>query len=84
MTFHLGRGAFGDTMCFEDVEPKFFVPFLNAIDDDGEYAAALLACLEMIRNGTTCFLEAGTAFSAAAPLRQALSRRSGCARVCCW
>lgn len=66
LTYHLGRGAFGDTMCFADVEPKFFIPFLNAIDDDGEYASALLACLEMIGNGTTCFLEAGTAFSPAA------------------
>lgn len=63
VTFHLARGAFGDTMSFHDVEPKFFVPFLNALDDDAEHAAALLACLEMVGNGTTCFLEAGTAHS---------------------
>ncbi len=66
VTFHLARGAFGDTMSFHDVEPCFFVPFLNAIDDDDEYAGALLACLEMVGNGTTCFLEAGTAHSPAA------------------
>ena len=63
VTFHLARGAFGDTMSFHDVEPKFFVPFLNAIDDEAEHAASLLACLEMVGNGTTCFLEAGTAHS---------------------
>jgi 5-methylthioadenosine/S-adenosylhomocysteine deaminase len=48
-------------MSFTDVEPKFFVPFLNALDDEAEHAGATLACLEMISNGTTCFLEAGTA-----------------------
>ena len=32
VTFHLARGAFGDTMSFTDVEPRFFVPFLNALD----------------------------------------------------
>jgi cytosine/adenosine deaminase-related metal-dependent hydrolase len=66
VTFHLGRGAFGDTISFRDVEPHFFVPYLNAVDDDAEHASALLACLEMVRNGTTCFLEAGTAHSPAA------------------
>jgi 5-methylthioadenosine/S-adenosylhomocysteine deaminase len=63
VTFHLARGAFGDTMSFHDVEPKFFIPFLNAVDDEAEHAASLLACLEMVGNGTTCFLEAGTAHS---------------------
>jgi 5-methylthioadenosine/S-adenosylhomocysteine deaminase len=66
VTFHLARGAFGDTMSFKEVEPRFFVPFLNAVDDEAERAGALLACLEMIGNGTTCFLEAGTAHSPAA------------------
>lgn len=66
VTFHLARGAFGDTMSFRDVEPRFFVPFLNAVDDEAEHAGAMLACLEMIGNGTTCFLEAGTAHSPAA------------------
>ena len=66
VTFHLARGAFGDTMTFQDVEPCFFVPFLNAVDDEAEHAASQLACLEMIGNGTTCFLEAGTAHSPAA------------------
>jgi 5-methylthioadenosine/S-adenosylhomocysteine deaminase len=66
LTLHLARGGFGDTISFRDVEPDFFVPYLNALEDEDEHAAATLACLEMIGNGTTCFLEAGTAFSPAA------------------
>lgn len=66
VTYHLCRGAFGDTCSFGDVDPGFFVPYLNALGDEEEHAAALLACLEMIGNGTTCFLEAGTAHSPAA------------------
>jgi cytosine/adenosine deaminase-related metal-dependent hydrolase len=60
------RGAFRDTISYTDVEPDFFLPYLNAVDDEGEHASALLACWEMIGNGTTCFLEAGTAHSPAA------------------
>ena len=35
---------------------------MQAVDDDDEYASTLLACLEMLRNGVTCFLEPGTAY----------------------
>ena len=66
LTLHLARGGFGDTISYRDVEPQFFVPYLNALEDEDEYATAMLACVEMIGNGTTCFLEAGTAHSPAA------------------
>ena len=66
VTYHLGRAAVPDTLQFHEIEPRFFQPYLNALDDDDEHASALLACFEMVRNGTTCFLEAGTAFSPAA------------------
>lgn len=66
LTLHLARGGFGDTISYRDVEPDFFVPYLNALEDEDEHAAATLACLEMVGNGTTCFLEAGTALSPAA------------------
>src|SRR3954447_11000668 len=36
--------------------------WFNALEDEDEYANALLACVEMLRNGFTCFLEPGTAF----------------------
>ena len=35
-------------------------PFWDLCVDEIEYAGSRLACLEMARNGTTCFLEAGT------------------------
>ena len=61
-TLHTARGAFGDTISWDDVVSEFYVPYWNAVTDDEEYAGASLACLEMVRNGTTCFVEAGTAF----------------------
>jgi 5-methylthioadenosine/S-adenosylhomocysteine deaminase len=61
-TLHTARGAFGDTISWNDVVPEFYVPYWNTVTDDEEYAGAALACLEMLRNGTTCFVEAGTAF----------------------
>ncbi len=66
VTYHLCRGAFGDTPSFGDVDPGFFVPYLNALGDDEEYASSMLAILEMLGNGTTTFMEAGTAHSPAA------------------
>ena len=61
MTLHSTRGAFVDT---PDKGEYFnsYVRWMNALGDDDEHASALLACLEMLRNGITCFLEPGTAF----------------------
>lgn len=61
-TLHTARGAFGDTISWDDVVSEFYVPYWNTVTDEEEYAGAALACLEMVRNGTTCFVEAGTAF----------------------
>jgi 5-methylthioadenosine/S-adenosylhomocysteine deaminase len=66
ITYHLARGAWGDTISYAELGPSIECAFVNAIDDEGEYAGALLACLEMAGNGTTCFIEAGTAYSPAA------------------
>jgi 5-methylthioadenosine/S-adenosylhomocysteine deaminase len=35
--------------------------WFNALEDEDEYANSLLACVEMLRNGFTCFMEPGTA-----------------------
>jgi cytosine/adenosine deaminase-related metal-dependent hydrolase len=61
-TLHTARGAFGDTISWNDVVSEFYVPYWNTVNDEEDYAGAALACLEMVRNGTTCFVEAGTAF----------------------
>jgi len=66
VTYHLARGAFGDTCSYAEIGSTTELDFVNAIDDEGEYASTLLACLEMVGNGTTCFIEAGTAYSPAA------------------
>src|SRR5437870_2398518 len=62
VTYHIARGAFGDTISYAGLGPAGETAFVNAIDD-AEYASTLLACLEMVGNGTTCFIEAGTAYS---------------------
>ncbi|HWC00894.1 MAG TPA: amidohydrolase family protein, partial [Bryobacteraceae bacterium] len=66
VTYHVIRGAFGDTISYAELGPAAECDFLNATDDEAEYASTLLACMEMIGNGTTCFVEAGTAYSPAA------------------
>src|SRR5690606_27466620 len=63
VTYHIARGAFGDTISYAELGPTTETAFLNAIDDEAEHASTLLACFEMVGNGTTCFIEAGTAYS---------------------
>ena len=59
-SFQLYRGAIPDHLAeseaFDSVEAHFY----NNVTDEDEYLAVLLSSLEMVRNGTTCFLEAGT------------------------
>ena len=61
MTLHTTRGAFPDSPS-EAQSQDYFTIWMQAVDDDDEYASALLAGLEMLRNGVTCFLEPGTAY----------------------
>ena len=42
--------------------PDWYVPLYATITPEEEAAAAQLACLEMLRTGTTTFCEAGTLF----------------------
>lgn len=62
VTFQLVRGAFGDA-CPIASFAREQVPYAELIDDEEEHASALLSTAEMLRNGTTCFIEAGTAFA---------------------
>ena len=45
----------------QDGQIGLYSAWFNQLGEDGEYASALLACVEMVRNGITCFLEPGTA-----------------------
>lgn len=51
----LDRGEIGD---YIDLNTLWW----NALGDEEEYAGSLLSCLELVLNGTTCFVEAGTMF----------------------
>jgi 5-methylthioadenosine/S-adenosylhomocysteine deaminase len=64
-TLHLTRGAISDNPHpthnpGEELKPGAYVVWLNALEDEDEYASALMACVEMARNGFTAFMDPGT------------------------
>lgn len=59
-SFQTYRGVIPDHIPEDEVFDAIERVFYNCVTDEEEYLAVALACLEMIRNGTTCFLEAGT------------------------
>jgi 5-methylthioadenosine/S-adenosylhomocysteine deaminase len=59
---HLSRGLIPDEVPVDRYVPDWYVPLYAAITQEEEAAAAQLACLEMLRTGTTTFCEAGTLF----------------------
>jgi cytosine/adenosine deaminase-related metal-dependent hydrolase len=59
---HLSRGLMPDDVPVDRYVPDWYVPLYTTIAPEEEAAAAQLACLEMVRTGTTTFCEAGTLF----------------------
>ena len=59
----LTRGVFPDTAAMSDYY-LCYARWYERMDADDEHASALSAGLEMLRNGVTCFMEAGTVFEA--------------------
>jgi len=59
---HLSRGLIPDEVPVDRYVPDWYAPLYSAINPEEEAAAAQLACLEMLRSGTTTFCEAGTLF----------------------
>ncbi|CAN5614462.1 amidohydrolase [soil metagenome] len=70
-SFHTLRGVHGDDVIEDDILDDFYIPWLDGVTEEEEHLGALLACLEMVRNGTTCFLEAGTVLEPDAAARAA-------------
>ncbi len=70
-SFQSFRGALPDHLPETDAFNSFESVFFNTVNDEEEYLAVVLAALEMIRNGTTCFLEAGTVLEPSAAARAA-------------
>ena len=63
---HLSRGLVPDEVPVDRYVPDWYGPLYAAITPEEEAAAARLACLEMLRTGTTTFCEAGTLFDVVA------------------
>jgi cytosine/adenosine deaminase-related metal-dependent hydrolase len=59
---HLSRGLMPDEVPVDRYVPDWYMPLYASITPEEEAAAAQLACLEMLRTGTTTFCEAGTLF----------------------
>jgi cytosine/adenosine deaminase-related metal-dependent hydrolase len=70
-SFQMFRGAITDQIKETDAFDTFESVFFNAVNDEEEYLSVVLSSMEMIRNGTTCFLEAGTVLEPSAAARAA-------------
>jgi 5-methylthioadenosine/S-adenosylhomocysteine deaminase len=55
---HLGRSSLPDSMPLER-EHDQWTAYVNALDEETIEAATLLACMEMVLNGTTAFADMG-------------------------
>jgi 5-methylthioadenosine/S-adenosylhomocysteine deaminase len=60
---HLGRGTIPDHWP-EEKEHDQWLPYWTHMTQEDAYGSAMLACLEMVRNGTTTFCDNGARFSA--------------------
>ena len=66
LTEHLSRGLMLDDVPVVRYLPDWLLPLYSTVTPEEEQAATLLACVEMIRTGTTTFCEAGTLFDVSA------------------
>jgi cytosine/adenosine deaminase-related metal-dependent hydrolase len=63
---HLNRGLLLDDIPVDRYLPDWLIPLYSVMTPEEERVSAQLACIEMIRTGTTTFCEAGTLFDVAA------------------
>jgi cytosine/adenosine deaminase-related metal-dependent hydrolase len=68
-SYQLHRSVVPDDVGKDEVFEAFERPFYDTVNDDEEEIAVALASVEMLRNGTTTFLEAGTVLTPAAAAR---------------
>jgi 5-methylthioadenosine/S-adenosylhomocysteine deaminase len=87
---HLSRGSITDDPNPPKEEggagPGVFTRWINALTDEDEYASALMAAVEMVKNGFTGFVDAATSFSpdAVAEAVEAVGIRSSVADCMLW
>ncbi len=70
-SFQLYRGALPDHLAESDAFDTVEAQFYNTVNDEEEYLSVLLSAIEMVRSGTTCFLEAGTVLTPESAARAA-------------
>ncbi|CAN5401641.1 amidohydrolase family protein [soil metagenome] len=70
-SYQLFRGALPDQLREEDAFREFESHFYRNVDDEDEYLSTVMAALEMVRHGTTAFLEPGTVLEVGAAVRGA-------------
>jgi 5-methylthioadenosine/S-adenosylhomocysteine deaminase len=63
---HVNRGVMADEIPVDRYMADWLIPLYSTITPEEEAYSARLACLEMIRTGTTTFCEAGTLFDVGA------------------
>lgn len=91
-TMHTTRGTISDAP--HAVSPSggdgtaigVYSAWFNNLEGEDEYASSLLACVELARNGFTCFMEPGTAFEtdAVAAAARAVGIRASLAEPFLW
>lgn len=82
---HLTRGVFPDASTTAEYYVNY-AKWYDRMDDEDEHAAGLIAGLEMLRSGITCFMEAGTVFAtdAVAAAATALGIRASVSEPFLW
>jgi len=87
---HLSRGSITDDPNPPKEEggggPGVFIRWINALTDEDEYASALMASVELAKNGFTGYVEAATAFEpdAVAAAAEAVGIRCSLADCMLW
>jgi 5-methylthioadenosine/S-adenosylhomocysteine deaminase len=62
---HLSRGLIPDDLSTNAWAATYARPFYAGLTEDEAYTGARLACLDMLKNGTTCFIDANILLSTA-------------------
>lgn len=62
---HISRGLIPDNLSFGNWLSDWYRPFQAALTIEDQYISALLGCIDMIKTGTTCFIEQGCVGSVA-------------------
>lgn len=56
---HLARGLDPATESTTEALLNWFYPYYGALSAEDEYVASTLACIDMLKTGTTCFIDLG-------------------------